>query len=320
MKTNKIKMYFDCDTGVDDAMALGYLIAESDKVEILGIGSVCGNIDAPSGAHNTLNLLHLAGIDDIPVAIGEADYLNQKYICDVQHIHGENGIGNVDLVSSPSALSQESAPEMLVRLARENPGSLSILATGPLTNIARAIELEPNLPSMIATLTIMGGAANAPGNRTPVAEANIACDPEAADIVFKHMNNIVMVPLDVTMFHTFEESDKQKLLHSESKFAQKIGQMLELYADFYINVYGRKACALHDPVAAVLAVEGTGSCFAPKVSVVIDKTAGPGRGQTICDLRGKFKGYPQQENANCYVVLSTEMNMSEHLLNKLLSV
>ena len=320
MTTNKIKMYFDCDTGVDDAMALGYLISEPSKVEILGIGSVCGNIDAPSGAHNTLNLLHLAGIDSVPVAIGEIDYLNNKYICDVQHIHGENGIGNVSLSTSPSMLSQESAPEMLVRLARENPGSLSILATGPLTNIARAIELEPNLPSLISTLTIMGGTANAPGNRTPVAEANIACDPEAADVVFKQMNNIVMVPLDVTMSHTFEESDKQKLLHSDGKFARKIGQMLELYSDFYINVYGRKACALHDPVAAVLAVEGLVSCVAPKVSVVIDKTTGPGRGQTICDMRGKYKGYPQQENANCYVVLSTGINMSEHLINRLLSV
>lgn len=320
MKTNKIKMYFDCDTGVDDAMALGYLISEPDKVEILGIGSVCGNIDAPSGAHNTFNLLHLAGIDSIPVAVGEINYLNKKYVCDVQHIHGENGIGNVDLVASPNELSQESAPEMLVRLARENPGSLSILATGPLTNIARAIEIEPNLPSMISTLTIMGGAANAPGNRTPVAEANIAGDPEAADIVFKNMNNIVMIPLDVTMLHTFEESDKQKLLNSERPFAQAIGKMLELYVDFYINTYGRKACALHDPVAAVFAVEGIDSCLAPKVRVVIDSTAGPGRGQTICDLRDKYKGYAAQENANCYVVLSTEMNMSAHLLNRLLAV
>lgn len=320
MKTNKIKLYFDCDTGVDDAMALGYLIAEQERVEILGIGSVCGNIDAATGAYNTHNLLHVAGIDSIPVAIGEADYLNKQYICDVQHIHGENGIGNVDLTASPSAMSQEFAPQMLVRLARENAGSLNILATGPLTNIARAIELEPNLPSMIATLTIMGGAACAPGNRTPVAEANIACDPEAADIVFKKMNNIVMVPLDITMGYTFEDADKRQLLDSDRPFAQKIGQMLELYSDFYVNVYGRKACALHDPVAAVLAVEGIASCLAPKVRVVIDSTTGPGRGQTLCDLRGKYRGYPAQDNANCYVVLSSDINMSELLLNKLLSV
>lgn len=320
MNKPKIKMYFDCDTGVDDAMALGYLISEPEKVEVLGIGSVCGNIDAISGAQNTLNLLHLAGVHSIPVAIGEADYLNQKYICDVQHIHGENGIGNVELIASPNELSQESAPAMLVRLARENPGSLSILATGPLTNIARAIELEPNLPSMIATLTIMGGAANAPGNRTPVAEANIACDPEAADRVFKSMNNIVMVPLDVTMLHLFEESDKQKLRNSDRKFAQAIGEMLELYADFYVNTYGRTACALHDPVAAVLAVEGINSCLAPKVRVEIDTTTGPGRGQTICDLRSQYRGFTDQEGANCYVVLNTEMNMSAHLLNRLLSV
>ncbi|APS35204.1 MULTISPECIES: nucleoside hydrolase [Serratia] len=320
MSEKKIKLYFDCDTGIDDAMALGYLLAESDKVDILAIGTVCGNVAADAGARNTLELARLAGFPAIPVAVGERDYLRQAYLCDVQHIHGDNGIGDIALEASHAKLAPLPAPELLVELARAHPGELDILATGPLTNIAKALQLEPALGELIGTLTIMGGAALAPGNRTPVAEANIACDPEAAAMVFKAMKNIVMVPLDVTMSHTFEEADRLKLLSAESRFAQAIGQMLERYIQFYINTYGRKACALHDPVAAVLAVQGIGACFAPNVKVTIDDSDGPGRGQTLCDMRGRYMNYPPQPDANCHVVLSTELNMSELLLAKLLSL
>lgn len=320
MSTQKIKLYFDCDTGIDDAMALGYLLAESDKVDILAIGMVCGNVAADSGARNTLELARLAGFPAIPVAVGERDYLRHEYLCDVQHIHGDNGIGDIVLEASTAKITPLSAPELLVKLAKAHPGELDILATGPLTNIAKALQLEPALAELIGTLTIMGGAALAPGNRTPVAEANIACDPEAAAIVFKAMKKIVMVPLDVTMSHTFEEADRLKLLSADSRFAQAIGQMLELYIKFYIDTYGRKACALHDPVAAVLAIQGIGACHAPKVNVTVDDSDGPGRGQTICDMRGRYMNYPPQRDANCQVVLSTELNMSELLLTKLLSL
>lgn len=320
MSEKKIKLYFDCDTGIDDAMALGYLLAENDKVDILAIGTVCGNVTADAGARNTLELARLAGFPAIPVAVGERDYLRHVYLCDVQHIHGDNGIGDISLEASNAKLAPLSAPELLVKLAKANPGELDVLATGPLTNIAKALQLEPALGELIGTLTIMGGAALAPGNRTPVAEANIACDPEAAAIVFKAMKNIVMVPLDVTMSHTFEEADRLKLLSAESRFAQAIGRMLERYIQFYINTYGRKACALHDPVAAVLAIQGIGACLAPKVKVTIDDSDGLGRGQTICDMRGRYMNYPAQRDANCHVVLSTELNMSELLLTKLLSL
>ncbi|WP_273855321.1 nucleoside hydrolase [Serratia liquefaciens] len=320
MNIEKKRFYFDCDTGIDDAMALGYLLAEKESVEILGIGTVCGNISAQQGAKNTLDLLRLAGQPSVPVAIGENSYLYYDYVCDVQHIHGENGIGDLVLVPSASHTITESAAELLVRLARENPGKLDIIATGPLTNIAKALQLEPLLPELIGSMTIMGGAALAPGNRTPVAEANIACDPEAAALVFNAMNNIVMVPLDVTMSHTFEEEDRNRLLLSDKPFAKAIGEMLEVYTDFYVDTYGRKTCALHDPVAAVLAVRGLDACIAPKVKVVIDATQGPGRGQTLCDMRGKYLGYPEPLDANCHVVLGTTQNMADLLMHKLLSV
>lgn len=310
-------IYLDCDTGIDDALALAYLLAEKESVDLVGVGTVCGNIDAPTGAQNTINLLALAGRDDIPVAIGAQNYLTRTYACHVQHIHGDNGIGNINLPQSGAKPIAESAPEFLVRLARQYAGQLQIVAIGPLTNIARALEIEPALSTLIKNITIMGGAANAPGNMSPVAEANIMGDPEAAEQVFTRMDNIIMVPLDLTMMHTFEEQDRDVLLSSNGKLAQALGQILPIYLDFYKDIYGRRCCALHDPAAAILAVQGLERCLAPKVKVSIDSTQGPGRGQTICDLRGKYNGYPVVKNANCHVVLSTELNISAFLLEKI---
>lgn len=319
-KMERIKLYFDCDTGIDDAIALGYLLSVQDKVELVGIGSVCGNIDAETGARNSINLLQLAGIQHVPVAKGDDNYLKSTFHCVSQHIHGQNGIGDVQLEPSPGGFDDITASEMLVELARKYPGELHVLATGPLTNLARALIMEPELPQLLKKVTIMGGAANAPGNRTQVAEANIAGDPEAAAIVFNSLRNIVLVPLDVTMNHVLDEQHRQQLLRSERPFARSLGEMLEIYIGFYEGEYGRKACAIHDPAAAYFAVEGIENCNAPKVKVLIDETSGPGRGQTICDLRGQYNGYPEQDDANCSVVLSTNIDLATVLIDKLLTV
>ncbi|GAA0473055.1 MULTISPECIES: nucleoside hydrolase [Tatumella] len=315
-----LKLFFDCDTGIDDALALGYLLAEKEKVEIVGIGSVCGNTDAASGARNTLNLLSLAGAEGIPVAQGNAGHLCAAFHNSSQHIHGENGIGDVILADSPHPLAAGSAAELLVDLARKYPGELQVLATGPLTNLACALQLEPGLGQLLGQVTLMGGAANAPGNRTPVAEANIAEDPEAAGIVFSALDNLVMVPLDVTMQQLFEEHHHRQLLNAERPFARALGEMLTLYMGFYQQKLGRNVCAIHDPAAAFFAVQGLEGCVAPKVKVVIDDTRGPGRGQTICDLRGQYSGFPPQENANCRVVLNTDKDLAPLLIEKLLNV
>lgn len=315
-----IKLYLDCDTGIDDAMALGYLLAEKQQVDIVGIGTVCGNTDVISGARNTLNLLHLAGISDVPVAVGHPDPLYGTFVSCCQHIHGNNGIGDVELPTATRRPEAGSAAELLVSLARQYPGELHILATGPLTNLARALQMEPMLPELLARVTIMGGAANAPGNRSPVAEANIAEDPEAAAQVFQTLDNIVMVPLDLTMRQVLEQSHHQQLLNSARPFAKAIGEMLTLYMRFYEDKLGRKACAIHDPAAAWFAVHGLTGCLAPKVRVVIDDTHGPSRGQTICDLRGKYNGYPPQADANCTVVLDFDQQLAPLLTEKLLSV
>ncbi|WP_213814714.1 nucleoside hydrolase [Glaciihabitans sp. dw_435] len=311
--------FLDCDTGIDDALALGYLLA-SDTVDLVGIGTVSGNVSAERGARNTLDLLELSGRADIPVAIGNAEPQRGTFDGGALHVHGANGIGDVLLPESATPVVDETAAELLVRMAREYAGELHLVAIGPLTNIAEALRLEPQLTTLVKTVTIMGGAAMAPGNITPVAEANIGNDADAAAEVLAADWFVTLVPLDVTISHRFEESDQRALVESEQTVPVALGQMLDFYFDFYVGTYGERASALHDPLAAAIAVGDIALKSAPVVSVLVDDTDGPGRGQTICDLRGYLVGFPEQPGAHCRVVLSLEQDFAPTLLAALLTL
>jgi purine nucleosidase len=209
---------------------------------------------------------------------------------------------------------------MLVRLAHLHPGTLKVLAIGPLTNIAEALRLEPSLPSLVESITVMGGAALAPGNITPVAEANIYNDPEAAALVLAADWDITLVPLDVTMASVLEETHRQELLASSSPVAQALGEMLGYYFRFYEGIYGRPCSAMHDPLAAALAVGAVRAALAPVVRAAVDTSAGPGRGQIVCDMRGLYAGYPTATGARCRVVLTLEEDFAPHLVETLLAL
>lgn len=314
-----VPLFLDCDTGIDDALALAYLLA-SPAVRVVGIGTVSGNISAAEAARNTLDLLALAGREGIPVAVGAHDPIAGEYSGGAAHVHGSNGIGNVVLprsVQTPVALS---AAQLLINLAREHDGNLRVLAIGPLTNLAVALDEDPELPTLIESLTIMGGAALVPGNVSPVAEANIANDPEAAAMVFDAGWKITLVPLDVTMQHTLAEEDRLELLGSSHPVAQRLGEMLDVYFEFYEDTFGRRTSALHDPLAAAIAAGAVLATLAPIVGVVVDSTTGPGRGQTICDLRGRFVDYPPQPGAHTRVVLETDIDVARHLVDSILTL
>ncbi|MFD3559665.1 nucleoside hydrolase [Streptomyces sp. NPDC058686] len=312
-------LYFDCDTGIDDSMALAYLLA-SPEISLVGIGTVSGNVDSTQAARNTLALLELAGRPEIPVAVGEHDPLAGTFPGGVPHIHGANGIGDIEVADAQAAPEAESGPEMIVRLARAHGGRLRLLTTGPLTNIAAALELDPELPSLVQDITIMGGAGLVSGNVTPVAEANIHNDPEAAHAVLSAPWDITLVPLDVTLSHTLEESHRTQLLESERPLARALGEMLDLYFAFYVQTFGRPCCAAHDPLAAAVATGGVVASLAPRVHVSVDDTDGPGRGQTICDLRGAHQGFPDQPGARCRVVLATDTDVAAHLTERMLAL
>lgn len=309
-------IYLDCDTGIDDSLALAYLLSSAD-VALVGVGTVSGNTDAAQAARNSLALLELAGRADVPVAIGAHDPLNGRYDGGVPEIHGVNGIGGVQIADAERRPERESAAELLIRLSHTHAGALRIVTVGPLTNLALALAMDPTLPTRIAAVTSMGGAASAPGNVTAVAEANIWNDPEAAQLTLSAGWPLTLVPLDVTMENRLDEADRQALLDSRDPLARALGQMLDHYFDFYLPEYGVRSCALHDPLAAAIAVGGVRATRNPAVPVEVDTSAGPGRGQVICDLRGQRLGQRDSPGATVRVVLATDRSLGAHLVGSI---
>jgi purine nucleosidase len=306
--------YLDCDTGVDDALTLGLLVAEG--ADLRGIGSVSGNLAAADAARNTLDLMALMGRADVPVAVGAHDPIGGVYGGGAAFVHGANGIGGVQLPRAGDPVA-ESAAEMLIRLAHEHPGALRVIAIGPLTNLALALELDPELPSLVADVVIMGGAAMVPGNVNAVAEANIWNDPIAANRVFAASWSVTMVGLDVTMEARFEEAHRVELAAGGAS-ARALAAMLDVYFQYYTPILGRPSCALHDPLAGAIALGLVTPTLAPVVPIEVDDTDGPGRGQTLVDLRGRFVDYPLQPGARHRVVLGIPQGFSDTLLEVLL--
>jgi purine nucleosidase len=311
-------IYLDCDTGIDDSLALAYLLADPET-RLVGVGTVSGNVSAERGARNTLDLLELAGRPDVPVAVGAHDPLGRPFDGGVPHIHGANGVGNIELPTASTDPFEGSAANLLVALSHEYPGELSVVTIGPMTNIALALRLDPSLPSRIKDITIMGGAALVAGNVSAVAEANIWNDPEAAAEALGQDWDITLVPLDVTLENILEESHRKGLEEAPHPLVRSLGRILDFYFDFYVDFYGRRSSALHDPLAAAIAAGGITPTIAPRVHVTVDTTDGPGRGQTICDLRGQRLGPVDQPGANCRVVLATDQPLAPLLVQRLLA-
>ncbi len=307
----------DCDTGVDDAVALLYLLADP-KVEVCGITTVFGNIPAAMAARNTLCVLDVAGrTGTVPVAVGSEVTLTGEAPAHGTHVHGSNGLGGVEMSAPAGCPETVGAAEMIVRTARERPGKVHLLATGPLTNLAVALRLEPGLPRLLAGVTIMGGAASAPGNVTPAAEANVWHDPEAAQAVLSAPWAITLVPLDATMGEVMSEQQRLSLAASGSPTARFAAAILDHYFDFYTSVYGRRSCPCHDALAAGIATGNVVPRRAMTVGVAVETGRGPARGATICDFRGRYRGEQRQPGATCTVVLETDGRFAEGIVARL---
>ncbi|GAA0496749.1 nucleoside hydrolase [Paractinoplanes deccanensis] len=237
-------LYLDCDTGIDDAIAVAFLLAHPGA-DLKGIGTVNGNTSAVQAARNTLGLLALAGRDDIPVAVGEGEIKRGAKV-----VHGDNGVGGVALPATGRPDPRTSV-RLLLDLSRQHPGELHLLATGPCTNLAEALCQDPTLPGRVRGVTVMGGAVRVPGNITPRAEANIGDNPAAADAVLTAAWPVTLVPLDVTLRHRWSEQDRARL--GATPLTRALAAMLPAYLDFYEGRTGERRVPLHDPLAAAIA-------------------------------------------------------------------
>ncbi|MEU1970961.1 nucleoside hydrolase [Microbacterium sp. NPDC019599] len=312
--SSPVPLYLDCDTGIDDALALAYLLASS-HARLVGIGTVSGNIDAATAAINTANLLGLAGRGEVQIFLGEQNFRTHPYAGGAPEVHGSNGIGGVALPSQGWTPPVEAAAEALVRLAHECEGRLRVLAIGPLTNLARALELDPGLPGLVHSVTIMGGAGWVDGNITPFAEANVANDPEAAQIVLNAGWPILLVPLDVTRAHRFDVTHQAALRNAGSAVHTALGEMLDTYLDFYEPILGVRQCILYDPLAAALALGDLTITDASLCKVSVDVTGGPERGRTVCSDVEQGMSV-----SHVRVVRAVAEDAAPHLLERMLSI
>lgn len=303
------KVLLDCDTGVDDTMAILYACLHPE-VELVGVGSVWGNVDVPTATRNTLHTLELVGRGDVPVAQGAAGPLAGGPAHYAYFVHGDDGQGNAGVTRPSGRPVPGTAAEQIVRLARRHPGELVLVPVGPLTNIALALALEPELPRLVRGVSLMGGVALAPGNVSPVAEANIAHDAEAAAAVFRAPWPITMVGLDVTM-RTLITPERRAVLDAGGSLGRYVSRILQFYGDFIGQDFGGWFATMHDTMAVAAAAGTLGIRLAPVVNVEVDTSGGISHGQTVCDLRGLYRGYPEQEGAHCRVVLEADDTIAD---------
>jgi purine nucleosidase len=244
----------DTDPGIDDALALQYLVAAGGW-DLKAITAVAGNVPLPMAAANARGLAALLGIEwDVPVYGGCPEPL-MRDLETALHVHGDDGMAGVVLPSPSVAERSEHAVQVIIELARRYSGELTIIAIGPLTNVAAALILDPSLAQRVGRLVFMGGAVNVPGNTPPgVAEFNIYVDPEAARIVAESGISFTMVGLDATEQAILSREHLENLgdASAQSGFAREI---LDHYLDVYKRSRGREACALHDPLAVAVAAD-----------------------------------------------------------------
>lgn len=278
-----MRIILDTDPGIDDSLAILYIAAQPE-MELVAVGSVHGNVPAPAAADNALRVLELAGLDNVPVAVGAHRPLAQE-LRTTEFVHGADGLGG-QAGSLPQRRPVDgSAAEQLVRLARANPGELTVLALGPLTNIALAVLLEPKLPKLLKSVMVLGGALGVPGNVTTHAEANMWHDPEAADLVFEAgFENLTLVSLDVTETARADETWMAALAEIPSPRAQFASALLKHYSDFYSRMFGFRTCTIHDPLAAALLHDPSLAQY-KDVVVTVELRGTHTRGQLISDWR-----------------------------------
>lgn len=274
------------DTGIDDALAIGYAARSSD-LELIGLTTCFGNVSLQKATRNTLYVLERFG-EDTPVAPGADRTLSGRPLkAEAFAIHGKDGLGeafphNVAIEKEP--VSQH-ASQFIIDQIKTNPHEVTLICVGPLTNLALSLEQEPGIVDLVDRVIIMGGAVTVRGNVTPYAEANIYADPEAAQAVLSSRLPITLVGLDVTM----------KTLLSHEKVQQwrakgELGRFLADMTDFYINAYekfspGIGGCGLHDPLAVGVAIDATFVETKP-MPIQVD-LAGESMGRTFSDLTEK---------------------------------
>ncbi len=285
------RIIIDTDPGVDDSMAIQFGL-RSPEVRIEALTAVFGNNSVEITTRNALKNLEVAGRPDIPVARGAGRPLLRHYSGHASAVHGDDGLGNSNLPPPRLPPSQRRAAELIVERVMAEPGEISILALGPLTNLALAVSLEPRVAQHVREVVFMGGAATVRGNAAPAAEANIHNDPEAAKIVFHAGWPLTMIGLDVTTQVRMNLSHLERLRSAGTPVGDFLAAIMPHYLNRYRERYGLDGeMFVHDPSAMAYLIDST--LFAARKLYVDVETRGEATaGETVPDLRNRWNKAP----------------------------
>ncbi|MCR8846756.1 nucleoside hydrolase [Paenibacillus sp. SC116] len=295
-------IFLDVDTGVDDALAI-MLAVKSGAFDLLGITTVNGNVSLSQATLNTRKVLHVLAeeaeqkgrgeeaelIANIPVIPGADRPLRRPQYFE-HRVHGNDGIGGAlaDLELPPMRASKQAAL-IMVETIKERPGEVTLIMTGPLTNLALALRACPELPTLVKEVIFMGGVVTSFGNVTPTAEYNIYVDPEAARNVLQAGFNITMVGLDVTRRALLTRDHIESM--GDAPLAPLVYDCTRDYMDMYAKRYGHPACAMHDPFAVAVAIDRA-VATTEHLYVDVEVNSNLCDGQTVADFQGRWNKEP----------------------------
>lgn len=240
------RIIIDTDPGVDDAIAI-LMALGSPELEVEALTTVFGNVDLGKTTRNALTILDIAGRAHTPVYAGATRPVARNGADNAGHVHGESGLGDAQFPDPPVNARSESAAVYLARRLAESDAPRTLVTLGPLTNVALALSLNPDLAGTLRRIVCMGGAVWAPGNASVVAESNILKDPEAADIVLGSGIPVILVPLDVTMRTLLLRARLDEAAARAGKLGGFLRAITPPYFEWYQRRYGLEGFALHDP-------------------------------------------------------------------------
>ena len=268
----------DCDPGHDDAIAI-LLAGQKDKFNLLGISVVAGNQTIEKTARNALNVATYLGLD-VPVAIGcEFPMVRERVICAA--IHGESGLDGFEFPKYSKQFDKRHGVQLIIDTVMNND-KVTVVATGPLTNVAMALKLEPRLKDHVDEIVLMGGSVDN-GNTSPAAEFNIMCDPEAAHVVFTSGIKVKMIGLNVTRKVLVTDEAISRMEKINNSASDMFVKLMRVFNENQRKTFGVKAGPLHDPATIASLIDESLIKFQP-MNVVIDISHGPSYGRTNCDV------------------------------------
>ena len=302
------RIVIDCDPGIDDAQAIMMAYRHPD-ITIEAITTVSGNVGVEHTSRNALKILDVLDAEPIPVYAGAASALVDKGK-NASFVHGEDGLGGVDIPESSRKLEDKPSALALIDLAKENPGELELIAIGPLTNLALALRLEPKLPSLYKRLVIMGGAHYAQGNTANfTSEFNIYADPDAASVVFSNWPKLTMISWEATIAHGMPIEDFTALFDYDNKRSQFLKSITKHTIKFLREVLNREMSYAADPLAMAVLIEPEIVEEVAEKYVQIERMGELSRGMTVIDWWGMSKKEP-----NVTIVLKVNSDRFYQLL------